>query len=62
MIINQNIMVRTYTTIENLKRSKMIDPLTERQRFGCLDTWPCNCKQTPSLQSPILNRQLTHLT
>ena len=28
--------------------------MAERQRFGCIDTWPCNCKQTPSLLSPIL--------
>ena len=26
----------------------------ERQRLGCPDTWPCNCKQTPSLWSPIV--------
>ena len=45
--------------IENLKHNKMLDPLgqawQERQRFGCLDTWPCNYKQTPSLRSPIEN-------
>ena len=27
--------------------------MAERQRFGCQDTWPCNCKQTPSLRFPI---------
>ena len=27
--------------------------MAERQRFGCLDTWSCNCKQRPSLRSPI---------
>ena len=27
--------------------------MAERQRFGCLDTWPYNCKQTASLRSPI---------
>ena len=27
--------------------------MAERQRFGCLDTWPYNCKQTLSLRSPI---------
>ena len=28
--------------------------MAERQRFGCSDTWPCNCKQIPSLRFPIL--------
>ena len=27
--------------------------MAEWQRFGCLDTWQCNCKQTPSLRFPI---------
>ena len=27
--------------------------MAERQRFGYLDTWPCNCKQIPSLRFPI---------
>ena len=27
--------------------------MAERQHFGCLNTWPCNCKQKPSLRSPI---------
>ena len=29
--------------------------MAERQCIGCLDAWPCNCKQTPSLlsMSPI---------
>ena len=27
--------------------------MAERQRFGCLDTWPYNCKQTSSLWFPI---------
>ena len=27
--------------------------MAERQRFGCLDTCPWNCKQTPSLRFPI---------
>ena len=27
--------------------------MAERQRFGYLDTWPYNCKQTASLRSPI---------
>ena len=43
--------------IENLKHSKMYDSLglmAELQRFGCLDTWPCSCKQKLSLRSPIL--------
>ena len=28
--------------------------MAERQRFGCLDNWPYNCKQIPSLRFPIL--------
>ena len=32
--------------------------MAERQRFGCLYTWPCNCKQTLSLRSPIASRTL----
>ena len=28
--------------------------MAERQRFGCLDTWPCSCKQALSLRFPIL--------
>ena len=39
--------------IENLKHIKILDPLAERQRFGCFDMWPCNCKQTSSLRFPI---------
>ena len=36
--------------------------MAERQRFGCLDTWPYNCKQTASLRSPILILfQTTHV-
>ena len=27
--------------------------MAERQRFGCLNTWLCNCKQTPCLWFPI---------
>ena len=27
--------------------------MAESQRFGCLHTWPCNCKQTPPLRFPI---------
>ena len=27
--------------------------MAERQRFGCLDRWPCNCKQTPTFSFPI---------
>ena len=27
--------------------------MTEWQRFGCLDTWPCSRKQTTSLRFPI---------
>ena len=27
--------------------------MAEWHRFGCLDTWPCNCKQTSSLRFPI---------
>ena len=27
--------------------------MAEWQRFGCIDNWPCNCKQTPSLGFPI---------
>ena len=27
--------------------------MAERQCFGCLDTWPCNCKQIPSLRFPM---------
>ena len=27
--------------------------MAEWQRFGCLDNWPCICKQIPSLRSPI---------
>ena len=27
--------------------------MAERQRFGCLDNWPYNCKQIPSLRFPI---------
>ena len=25
--------------------------MAERQRFGCLDTWPCSSKQIPTLRS-----------
>ena len=28
--------------------------MAERQCIGCLDAWPSNCKQNPSLWSPIL--------
>ena len=27
--------------------------MAERQRFGCLDTWPCSIKQSLSLRFPI---------
>ena len=27
--------------------------MAERQRFGCLDNWPCGCKQTLSLRFTI---------
>ena len=27
--------------------------MAEWQHFGCLATWPCNCKQTLSLRFPI---------
>ena len=27
--------------------------MARRQRFGCLDTWLCSCKQTLSLRFPI---------
>ena len=27
--------------------------MAERQRFGCLHTWPCSCKQILSLRLPI---------
>ena len=29
--------------------------MADRQRFGCPDTWPCNCKQKPSFRFPIVN-------
>ena len=29
--------------------------MAERQRFGCLDIWPCICKQIVSLRFSILN-------
>ena len=32
--------------------------MTGWQRFGCLDTWPCNCKQTSSLRFPIALHKL----
>ena len=46
--------------IENLKHCKMLDPLGQawqngNARFGCLDAWPYNCKQTQSLRFPIEN-------
>ena len=40
---------RTKLWIENLKHNEM----AEWRCFGCLDTWPCNCKQTSSLRFPI---------
>ena len=48
-------------SVEDLKQVKMLDLLglwvrhvkAARQRFGCLDTWPCNCKQELSLRFPI---------
>ena len=27
--------------------------MEERRRCGCLDIWPCSCKQTMSLRFPI---------
>ena len=30
--------------------------MVERLCFGCLDTWPCNRKQTPSFRFPIINQ------
>ena len=40
---------------ETQQKSRPFGPrsMAERQRFGCQDTWPCNCKKTPSLRSPI---------
>ena len=37
--------------IENLKQGLS---MSKRQRFGCLDIWPCSCKQTLSLRFPIV--------
>ena len=32
--------------------------MAERQLFGCLDTWPCTCRQTLSMRVPIAPNSL----
>ena len=51
------IMIQTESVYREPERQQNARPfgssMAERQRIGCLDTWPCNCKQTPSLRFPI---------
>ena len=47
-------MVMPYREPERQQNARPFgSSMAERQRIGCLKTWPCNCKQTPSLRFPI---------
>ena len=57
--VPENMIACSRDCIENLKveTHQNARPLgsimAEQHCFGCLDSWPCNCKQTSSLRFPI---------